>query len=73
METKGGKIMSIVCFTLIVLTFILCNIAIADTELDADLKVDLVADEVKEMKSKGKGTKTTKAGWYLKFLLALKS
>ena len=73
MDTKGGKIVSIVCYTLIALTLIQCNFAIADTELDAELNADLVADEVKAMKSKGKGIKTTKAGWYLKLLLALKS
>ena len=56
--------MSLVCFTLIGLTFIKSCIAIADTEFDADLKVDLVADEVKAMKLKGKGAKAHKPGKY---------
>ena len=72
METKGGKIVSLVCFSLIALTCIQCCIAIADTELDADLKVDLVADEVKAMASKGKGAKISKPGKYFNFLSALR-
>ena len=51
MQRKGGKIVSLVCFTLIALTFIICFAATADTEFDADQKVNLVADEVKAEES----------------------
>ena len=60
MQRKGGKIVSLVCFTLIALTFIKCCIATADTEFDADQKVNLVADEVKAGASKEKGANANK-------------
>ena len=69
MERKGGKIVSFVSFILVALTFMRCCIAIADTELDPDLKVDLVADEVKARKSIGKETKKDKPGKYLNAFL----
>ena len=64
MPRKGGKIVSIVCFTLIALTFIKCCTATADAELDADQKVNLVADEVKASARKGKGAKADIPGKY---------
>ena len=53
MERKGTKIVSLICFTLIALTFMKCCIAIADTKLDAVQKLNLVADEVKAEESRG--------------------
>ena len=53
MERKGDKIVSLVCFTLIALTFMKCCIVIANTQLEADQKVNLVADEVKAEESRG--------------------
>ena len=65
--------MSLAIFTLIALTFIKCCIAIADTELVADKKVNLVADEVKGRELKGKGAKTNKLGKYLNSFLESRS
>ena len=73
MPRKGGKIVSIVCFTLIALTFIKCCTATADTEFDADQKVNLVADEVKAEALKGKGAKANKPGKYINSFVAFRS
>ena len=53
MRRKLDGMISLGCFTLVVIVFIKCSLAVTTKELEVGTKITSIADEVKEQSDKG--------------------